>query len=99
VSPLHIVFIGNCQVVALSTIYQTFVVPHTGDEVQCLGCNDTSADNLRSIETADVVVEQVFDVKQGIDLDTLALRGKRVRVPVVGAPFLWPSAAARTRKA
>jgi tetratricopeptide (TPR) repeat protein len=87
---LHIVFIGNCQVVALSTIYQTFVVPHTGDEVQSLGCNATSADNLRSIETADVVVEQVFDLKQGIDLDTLALRGKRVRVPVVGAPFLWP---------
>ena len=89
-SPLHIVFIGNCQVVALSTIYRTFVVPHTGDEVQCLGCNAASADNLRSIEAADLVVEQVFDVKQGIDLDALALRGRRVRVPVVGAPFLWP---------
>jgi len=43
---LHIVFIGNCQVVGLSTIYQTFVVPHIGDEVQCLGCNATSADNF-----------------------------------------------------
>jgi hypothetical protein len=58
--------------------------------VQCLGCNAASADNLRSIEAADLVVEQVFDVKQGIDLDALAFRGRRVRVPVVGAPFLWP---------
>jgi len=89
---LHIVFIGNCQAVTLSNIYKTLVVPHTGDTVQCLGCNAPSADDLRTIEIADLVVEQVFDIKQGIDLDTLSLRGRRVRVPVVGAPFLWPFA-------
>ena len=89
---MHIVFIGNCQLVALSNIYKTFVVPHTGDEVQCLACNASSAEVLRSIELADIVVEQVFDVKQSIDLDALSLRGRRVRLPVVGAQFLWPFA-------
>jgi hypothetical protein len=64
VGPLHIVFIGNCQAVTLSHIYRTFVVPHTGDKVQCLGCNAPSADDLRSIESADIVVEQVFDIKR-----------------------------------
>jgi tetratricopeptide (TPR) repeat protein len=90
---MKIVFVGNCQAAAWREIYKVFVCPYTGDETNFVGiCDPLTHDGRTSIESADVVIEQVFDIPQQVDLADLRIRGRRHRVPVVGMPFLWPIA-------
>jgi tetratricopeptide (TPR) repeat protein len=77
----------------LCQIYRTFVIPHSGDECRYIGFPGTLDETARqAIETADVIVEQFADFRAAADLDGLSTRARRMKVPVVGAPFLWPFA-------
>ena len=72
-------------------IYRIYVCPHTGDDVTWIPCTEPLAPERRAtIEAADAVVEQIFDVPQSVDLTILSIRGRHHRFPVVGAPFIWP---------
>jgi len=88
-----IAMIGNCQIQAMAGLYQRFVSPRTGDVVNYIASYEAlSEDDRGAIEQADVIVEQLFDLKQKVDIGAVSPTTPRVYVPFVTAGFLWPFA-------
>ena len=89
----RIVFVGNCQVQALSQLYERF----SGREERVVylpSYEDLSAEAAAQIGAADVLVEQRMDVAPRAELDGIEIRGERVFVPLLAGGFLWPFAGA-----
>ena len=89
----RIAMIGNCQIEAMAGLYQRFVSTKTGDVVDYIRSYEDLSDNDRTaMQQADVIVEQLFDLKQKVDIADVAASTPRVYVPFVTAGFLWPFA-------
>jgi tetratricopeptide (TPR) repeat protein len=89
----QIVLIGNCQMQAMAGLYKRFVSGRSGDIVEHVASyQDLTDENRATIQRADVVVEQLFDLKQQADTDALATTTPRIFIPMVTAAFLWPFA-------
>ncbi|MBN8929205.1 MAG: hypothetical protein BGO51_01630 [Rhodospirillales bacterium 69-11] len=88
----RIVMIGNCQVSSMMTLYKRFVAVRTGDVVDYVASYaDLDAAAKERIRNADVVVEQLLDLKPAAESEGLS-DAPRVRIPMVTAAFLWPFA-------
>ncbi len=91
--PRQIVMIGNCQMQAMMQLYQKFVAGRTGDKLRHIPSYADLTDEGRSaIEQADVVVEQLLDLKPKADTDGVSTTTGRLYIPMVTAAFLWPFA-------
>jgi tetratricopeptide (TPR) repeat protein len=89
----RIVLIGNCQMQAMAGLYRRFVAGRTGDVLQHVpSYQDLTDEHVQAIQQADVVVEQLFDLKPQVDTDTLSTTTPRIFIPMVTAAFLWPFA-------
>jgi hypothetical protein len=89
----RIVLIGNCQMQAMMQLYQRFVAGRTGDRLRHVpSYADLTDDGRKAIEEADVVVEQLLDLKPKADTDGLSTATARLYIPMVTAAFLWPFA-------
>jgi hypothetical protein len=90
---MKIVFFGNCQMQALRLATQLFAVPYTGDSVEWHFSAKGITPALRAaLAQADVVVDQTSPMPQRHGVEKLETRARRLRVPLVGANFLWPFA-------
>jgi tetratricopeptide (TPR) repeat protein len=88
-----IVLIGNCQMQAMMGLYRRFVAGRTGDVLQHVpSYQDLSDEGRDLIQQADVVVEQLFDIKPQVDTDALSTTTPRIFIPMVTGAFLWPFA-------
>ncbi len=89
----RVVLIGNCQAQAMANLYRRFVAERTGDIVEHVASyQDMTPQARHSIEQADLIVEQLFDLKQQTEASNLAKSTPRVFLPMVTAAFLWPFA-------
>jgi tetratricopeptide (TPR) repeat protein len=89
----HIVLIGNCQMQAMAGLYRRFVAGRNGEIVEHVpSYQDLTAEHRNAIQQADVVVEQLFDLKPHVDTDALSTTTPRLFIPMVTAAFLWPFA-------
>jgi tetratricopeptide (TPR) repeat protein len=89
----QIVLIGNCQMQAMAGLYRRFVAGRTGDTVEHVPSYQDLTDGHRNaIQRADVVVEQLFDLKPQADTEALSTTTPRIFIPMVTAAFLWPFA-------
>lgn len=88
-----IVFFGNCQCLYLYKLYRGQIQPVTGDDVVYIDSqryrpsNEISAAHLAS---ADILVDQIFDVPDAITGEELKPGVRRIRVPNLRGDFLWP---------
>jgi hypothetical protein len=90
VSDRKIVFLADCQAVALMRVYRDFVVPLTGDIVRCVAPGRASKADLESIAEADAVVSQIFNVEQNITTAHMRTGALKVEFPAIFVGFLWP---------
>jgi Polysaccharide biosynthesis enzyme WcbI/Tetratricopeptide repeat len=86
-----VVFIGNCQAVALCQLYQRFAVPESPESaVWIASYGEASSEARQQIADADALVVQILDFEQRIgDIESNA---SKYAFPHVYAPFLWPHA-------
>lgn len=89
----QIVLIGNCQMQAMAGLYRRFVAGRSGDVVEHVPSYQDLTDQHRdAIQRADIVVEQLFDLKPQADTQALSTTTPRIFIPMVTAAFLWPFA-------
>jgi tetratricopeptide (TPR) repeat protein len=89
----RIVFIGNCQMLALHDIYRQFVGDEAGDDLTYIPSYEAiSEEHTGRIGEAHVVVEQVSDMPPAADIAQVPTTAERRLVPVVSGGFLWPFA-------
>jgi tetratricopeptide (TPR) repeat protein len=82
---------GNCQVDAMMQLYRRYVAVRTGDLLTYIPSYENLSDAARSqIAEADVIVEQVLDLKPKTESEGLAVGVPKVPIPMVTAAFLWP---------
>lgn len=88
---MNIVLYGNCQLVALHHAYNCFVTPHTRDTLTLINprAKLTPAEH-QHFQQADLVIDQVTDHEWPAAFDVSTVSARRIRVPAVGTPFLWP---------
>jgi Polysaccharide biosynthesis enzyme WcbI/Tetratricopeptide repeat len=86
-----IIFVGNCQMGALTNIYRRALPEgHDHDVIYLASYVDATEEAARKVASADILVQQIIDfVPQIGDLPT---QGKVVLVPHISAAFLWPNA-------
>ena len=90
---MKLVFCGNCQMGALQRAYQTLVSPHTGDETTFVTFQHVDRPASRhAAAKADILVEQIWPTHKDGWLKGVNPGARRLRVPSVGAPFLFPFA-------
>jgi tetratricopeptide (TPR) repeat protein len=89
----QIVLIGNCQVQAMAGLYKRFVAGRSRDVLEYVpSYRDLSDENRAAIQRADIVVEQLFDLKPQADTEAVPTTTTRIFIPMVTAAFLWPFA-------
>ncbi len=89
----RIVLIGNCQMQAMAGLYKRFVAGRSGDVLEHVPSYQDLSDQHRiAIQQADLVVEQLFDLKQHTDTEAVPTTTPRIFIPMVTAAFLWPFA-------
>jgi tetratricopeptide (TPR) repeat protein len=87
----RIVLIGNCQLGVMAALYERYVAGRTGDILKVVASyEDLTAEAAEAIEQADLVVEQLLDLRAQADTAGLGATAPRIFVPVVTAAFLWP---------
>ncbi len=89
----RVVFVGNCQAQGLADAFNQFIAPFTGQRGFHVGAYRDIDDASRALlESADVIVDLVFDFAQRINVADLGLDKPVVVVPYVNCNFLWPFA-------
>lgn len=89
----RVALIGNCQAQAMTNLYQKFAAGRTGDILTHVpSYEDLTEEDRATIERADLVVEQLFDIKPQADVAGIAAGTPRLFIPMVTAGFLWPFA-------
>ena len=87
----HIVFVGNAQARAICVLFERFVCDRQRDVASFISSTtEFSAPQRRAVETADLLVEQVFDWQQKGHIARTPASVRRVRFPLVAQRFLWP---------
>jgi Flp pilus assembly protein TadD len=84
-----ITFYGNCQAKALATVYQRHIAPLYGQNVHVVAVGEEDA-AVQTLQDADVLVVQLFEVKTKALLMDLAPGVRRLLFPSFAAGFLWP---------
>jgi tetratricopeptide (TPR) repeat protein len=86
-----IVFVGNCQAIAIINVYNQFIKPRLNDQIIFIhvDAERTTFEELH-VASADIVVEQVFDKKQIFNIEGIDVRGQVIRFPYLSGRFLWP---------
>jgi hypothetical protein len=85
------VFVGNCQMGALSSLYRRLLSEDNDREVIYIpSYNDATGDARRAVANATALVRQVLDFDPRIG--NLPTRGTVWLVPHASAAFLWPFA-------
>ena len=88
---LSTVFVGNCQMGALCSLYRRLVPPGSDHDVTYIASyKDATDDARRVVARATVVVQQVLNFVPRIG--DLATNAKVHLVPHASAAFLWPHA-------
>ena len=88
---MRIFFFGNCQIKALHDVYTNFVLPLTGDTLAWShSAAPLTPEHAAFIASADVVVVQAAHFEPKTDITRIETKARRMVVPVVGTPFLWP---------
>jgi tetratricopeptide (TPR) repeat protein len=86
-----LVFLGDCQAFALAQVYREFVAPITEESVSFANAADApSQAGMRSIEDADVVVAQVFDMERKLTAAGMRGDAEKVEFPAIFLGSLWP---------
>jgi tetratricopeptide (TPR) repeat protein len=89
----RVAVIGNCQAQAMTALYRTFVACRTGEILTHVASyEDLARNDIVAIEQADLIVEQLFDLKPQADIAGVAPETPRLFIPMVTAGFLWPFA-------
>jgi tetratricopeptide (TPR) repeat protein len=89
----RIVFVGNCQAYALMDAFNQHISPYTGERAfHVAAYHDIDAASRATLESADVIVDLIFDFAQRINIADLGLKAPVVVVPYVNCNFLWPFA-------
>jgi tetratricopeptide (TPR) repeat protein len=95
----RIVLVGNCQMQAMEGLYRRFVSGRTGDVLEYVASyQDLTPEGQSAIEKADLVVEQLLDLKQHADTAAVTTGAPRLYIPMVTGAFLWPFAGQRHPK-
>ncbi|HEY4041326.1 MAG TPA: WcbI family polysaccharide biosynthesis putative acetyltransferase, partial [Rhodopila sp.] len=89
----RVALVGNCQAQAMMGLYQKFAAARTGDVLTFVpSYAQLTAEGRAAIEQADLVVEQLFDIRPQADTVDVAAGRPRLFIPMVTAGFLWPFA-------
>ncbi len=89
----RVAMIGNCQAQAMMNLYTRFVAGRTNETlIHVPTYEDLTESDRLAIEQADLVVEQLFDMKPQADIAGIASGTPRLFIPMVTAAFLWPFA-------
>jgi tetratricopeptide (TPR) repeat protein len=89
----QIVVIGNCQMQAMAGLYKRFVAGRSRDVIEHVpSYSDLTDAHRAAIQQADLVVEQLFDLKPQADTEAVPTTTPRIFIPMVTAAFLWPFA-------
>jgi tetratricopeptide (TPR) repeat protein len=85
----RIVFLGNCQLGMLASLYRSLLPPDATEEISYVASYSQATEAQKQlVATANILVQQVLDFVPRIgDLPT---RAKVHLVPHVTAAFLWP---------
>ena len=86
----RIVFLGDCQAIALMKAYRDFVAPFTGELITWVDAGRANEAEVRSIAEADVVVSQVFNIETPVSAAGMRADALKVEFPAVFIGFLWP---------
>src|ERR1700733_10773191 len=82
----RVAVIGNCQAHAMTALYRTFVACRTGEILTHVASyEDLTRDDIAAIEQADLIVEQLFDLKPQADMAGVAPGTPRLFIPMVTA--------------
>lgn len=92
----RIVFLGNCQLLALSQLYQRFAPAAADEIINYFAPHEVITANQRCVlEAADLIVAQRLDMPSrlagGAD-EMSGLKAVRHFVPLLSGAFLWPYA-------
>jgi tetratricopeptide (TPR) repeat protein len=90
-----IFFAGNCQALALGSVYARHIAPLLNQTVTILDLYpgqpaDRRQQRLEELRAADIVAEQIFDPPRLVPPNTLAQGTRRVTFPTVAGVFFWP---------
>ncbi len=89
----RIVFLGNCQLLAVSRFYEQYAGRYHADEIQYIeSYEDLSPSDLEAIQQADVIIEQLTDVPPVAAARGIRADAKHIMIPLVACGFLWPFA-------
>jgi tetratricopeptide (TPR) repeat protein len=89
----QILFIGNCQVHALSLLYERFAGRGAAETVVFLPSYEDLDETARErLATADLIVEQRTDLPPQADIAGAPTSAERLFVPLLAGGFLWPYA-------
>lgn len=85
----RVVFVGNCQLYTLSSLYGRVVPPESGDKIAYVASyQDANPEQRRTIAEADVLVQQVLDFAPRIG--SVATAATILLVPHIAGAFFWP---------
>lgn len=86
-----IVFLGNCQALAIAGLYEQFVSPVNSDSIRWVDVNQpgTAAD-VEALAKADLVALQVDVVPRPMTDTGMRSDALKVEFPVLFMGFLWP---------
>ncbi len=88
---MRIFFFGNCQIQALHDVYRNLVAPLTGDTIAWQhSFAPLLPENEAAIAACEVLVTQSAHFEPQTDITHIETTARRIVVPVVGTPFLWP---------
>ena len=89
----RIVFVGNCQVLAISNLFRQFAWRRHEQALSYVAAYEELDDaGAEAIAQADLIIEQVFDVAPKTEVGGMNVRARRIFVPLVSCHFLWPFA-------
>ena len=86
----NILFFGNCQALALATVYRDYFGALNGQTITYMSSYEDSAGSREALAVADAVIVQEFDFPSKIIIANIRPGAKRLAFPSAVAGFLWP---------
>ena len=89
----RVVFIGNCQLQALSALYRRFSEGRGEEIIAYLPSYESlTLERTEAIVQADLIIEQRLDLAPQVEIDGIIGSAERHFVPLLAGGFLWPFA-------
>jgi len=87
----RIVFVGNCQALALSNAYAAWIAPRRNEVVEFIkSYQEGDEQAIQTLQNADLVVHQLWASEQTLDVARLKVSAPMIPFPLVQGAFLWP---------